>query len=318
MLAGPFGRGPLPDRRRSFGAGAARGLAPLVAPEAARGSSPHMLKTEQHRCYAGSTEDVGEGVFYAQTFFTIARAGADVLVAVQGALAVWVDDTLVLARDLRQWGVWQKFGTVVRVGAGRHRVLARLMADGSSVRLLTPDGRPADVTSDTDDGRGYSITPPRVLGRPEPHRRARRRRRRAAGSAKSLGSARSWRPTSAHVEGLDDVADVLVGPARGAGRRRGRRPRDRRAVRRPAIRPCAADVQQRTEKDLRTRAVAADPRLWASRGWLILDQAKQAGLAEGVAPFRKLAAEFPDVPEVLGSRRSSTASSAGAPSGCAP
>ena len=46
--------------------------------------------------------------------------------------------------------------------------------------------------------------------------------------------------------------------------------------------------------------MAADPRLWASRGWLILDQARQAGLAEGVEPFRKLAAEFPDVPEILG------------------
>jgi hypothetical protein len=145
MIAGPFGRATAPDRRRSFGAERPGPWPPSWPAEAVRGSAPRVLKTEQHRCYTGSVEDVGEGVFYAQTFFT-ASESADVLVAVQGALAVWVDDTPVLDRDLRQWGVWQRFGAALHVGAGRHRVLARLMADGASVRLLTIDGRPAEVT----------------------------------------------------------------------------------------------------------------------------------------------------------------------------
>jgi len=297
MLAGPFGRGTAPDRRRSFGAEKPGPWPPSWPAEALRGAAPHVLKSEQHRCYGGSTEDTGEGVFYVQTFFTT-KAGDDILVAVQGALAVWVDDTPVLERDLRQWGVWQKFGTVVRVGPGRHRVLARLMADGSSVRLLTPDGRPADVTTDADDRQAYSVTPPIVVGDPNPID--------AIVTAAAHGGAGEtpWLRSvlaayAAHVEGLDDVADVLTGPLV--------TPSDAAPV---ALEIAAqflggdtalpAEVQQRNEKELRARAVAGDANLWASRSWLIVDEAKQGGLAEGVQPFRKLAAEFPEVPEILG------------------
>jgi tetratricopeptide (TPR) repeat protein len=297
MLAGPFGRGTAPDRRRSFGAEKPGPWPPSWPAEALRGAAPHVLKSDQHRCYGGSTEDTGEGVFYAQTFFTT-KTDETLLLAVQGALAVWVDDTQVLERDLRQWGVWQRFGTVVHVAAGRHRVLARLMADGSSVRLLTPDGRPADVTTDADDRQAYSVTPPVVVGDPNPIDAIVRTA--ARGGAKETPWLRSLLAAyAAHVEGLDDVANVLTGPLV--------TPTNAAAV---ALEISAqflggdaalpADVQQRNEKELRTRAVLADGHLWASRSWLIVDQAKQAGLAEGVEPFRKLAAEFPDVPEILG------------------
>jgi len=295
-LAGPFGRGAAPDRRRSFAPEKPGPWPPAWPEETVRGTAPHVLKSDEHRCYTGSTEDVGEGVFYAQTFFTSSER-ADVLVAVQGALAVWVDDTRVLERDLRQWGVWQKFGTVVRVSPGRHRILARLLSDGASVRLLTPDGRPAEVTSDADDTKGYALSSPVVLGDPNPIDAMVRIA--AAGGARDIPWLRAMLGAyAAHVEGLDDVADVLAGPLVV--------PENAAAV---ALEVSAqyvagdtalsSDLQQRNEKDLRTRAIAADPRLWASRGWLILDAAKQGGLAEGVAPFRKLAAEFPNVPEIL-------------------
>ncbi len=297
MLAGPFGRGTAPDRRRSFGAERPGPWPPSWPTEAARGTTPHLLKVEQHRCYGGSTEDVGEGVFYAQAFFT-SRDRADVLVAVQGALALWVDDTLVLERDLRQWGVWQRFGTIVRVSPGRHRVLARLMNDGASVRLLAPDGRPADVTSDADDRLGYSITPPFVIGNPNPIDLLVGVA--ARGSVAEVPWLRALLAAyAAHIEGLNDVADVLIGPLV--------EPDNAAAVALelaaqfvsgdPAL---SSDLQQRREKELRSRAVTADAHLWASRGWLIVDQARQAGLAEGVEPFRKLAAQFPDVPDILG------------------
>jgi tetratricopeptide (TPR) repeat protein len=297
MLAGPFGRGTAPDRRRSFGAERPGPWPPSWPNEALRGVAPHVLKSEQHRCYAGSTEETGDGVFYVQTFFTT-KANADILLAVQGALQVWVDDTPVLTRDLRQWGIWQKFGTILRVGAGRHRVLARLMADGSSVRLLTPDGRPADVTTDADDSLDYSATPPVVIGDPNPidalvgvaaH-----------GGASDTPWLRSFLAAyAAHIEGLDDVADVLASPLVD--------PPNAAAVALEVAsqflggdQALPADVQQRNEKDQRSRAVAADGRLWASRSWLVVDQAKQGGLADGVVPFRKLVAEFPEVPEILG------------------
>ena len=295
-VAGPFGHGAAPDRRRSFGPEKAGPWPPAWPQDAARGSVPHVLRTEQHRCYTGSTEDVGEGVFYVQTFFT-SEERANVLVAVQGALAVWVDDVLVLERDLRQWGVWQRFGTVVRVTPGRHRVLARVMADGASVRLLAADGRPADVTTDGDDSKGYSLSRPQVLGDPNPINPLVTAG--AEGHAGNLPWLRALLGAYlAHVEGLDDVADVLAGPLV--------EPETAAAVALEVAAQFAggdtalsADVQQRNEHDLRTRAVAKDPSLWASRGWLVLDQARQRGLAEGVGPFRKLAAEFPDVPEIL-------------------
>ena len=297
VLAGPFGRGTAPDRRRSFGAEKPGPWPPSWPADAVRGSAPHRLKSDQHRCYAGSTENVGEGVFYVQTFFTTNEA-ADILVAVQGALEVRVDDVPVLVRDLREWGVWQKFGTVVRVHAGRHRVVARLMADGSSVRLLTPDGRPAAVTTDADDGLGYSATPPLVVGNANAiDAWVRVAARGQAGQIPWLRGLLAG--YVAHLEGLDDVADVLMGPLV--------EPDNAGAVALEIAAQFAAgdgalsaEVQQRNEKELRVRAVAADSRLWASRTWLVLDQAKQAGLAEGVVPFRKLVTEFPNVPEILG------------------
>jgi tetratricopeptide (TPR) repeat protein len=235
-------------------------------------------------------------VFYGQTFFTTTER-TDLLLAVQGAVAIWVDDAKVLERDLRQWGVWQRFGVAVRVGEGRHRVLARLMTDGGSVRLLRLDGRPAEVSSDADDTKGYSLSAPQVLADPNPIEPL------VQAAAQDGAEGIPWLRAmlgayAAHIEGLDDVADVLSAPLV--------EPKDAAALALELASQfpggdaaLSSDLQQRNEKDLRTRAVAKDPRLWASRAWLILDEAKQAGVAEGVGPFRKLVSEFPDVPELL-------------------
>jgi tetratricopeptide (TPR) repeat protein len=294
-LAGPFGRGTSPDRRRSFGAERPGPWPPTWPDEAVRGIAPHVLRSDQHRCYTGSVEDVGEGIFYAETFFTT-KEPTDAIVAVQGALAIWVDDALVLDRDLRQWGVWQRFGAAVRVAGGRHRVVARLMTDGSSVRLLTLDGRPADVVWDTEEARGYSLAAPGVLPSPNPIEGMVRLA--ADGRAAEIPWLRAVVGASAaHVEGLDDVADVVIAPLvdeHGAAVALETAAQFVRGD--PALSP---DTQQRNEKELRTRAVARDDRLWVSRSWLVVDEAKQAGLAEGVVPLRKLAAEFPGVPEIL-------------------
>ena len=56
------------------------------------------------------------------------------------------------------------------------------------------------------------------------------------------------------------------------------------------------DVRQRTEKELRARAVTADGRLWYSRAWLILDEAEQRGLVEGVDPYASWPTSFPASP----------------------
>jgi cellulose synthase operon protein C len=131
-FAGPFGSsapvhlhrhwpaeapGPWPWR---WSADAGTGIAPSVLPSVARG------------CEVLVDGAVNQGVFYAESFIELSAA-ADVIFAAQGALALWVDDRLVLDRDPRTWGVWPKFGVALRLGPGRHRLLARL-SEGRSAR----------------------------------------------------------------------------------------------------------------------------------------------------------------------------------------
>src|SRR5271155_1099513 len=95
---------------------------------------------------------------------------------------------------------------------GRHRVLARVISDGSSVRLLTPDGRAADVVTDADDLLGYTSTPPKVIGNPNAID--------AIVTARAASDVASPKPSFdqvlagfiAHIEGMDDVASVLMEP----------------------------------------------------------------------------------------------------------
>ncbi len=294
-IAGPFGHGGLADRRRSFPAEAPGPWPPSWAEDPTRGSVPRLLHVEQHRCFASSTESTEEGVFYVQTFFRT-DSDRDILVAVQGAVELWVDDAPVLERDLRQWGVWQRFGVTLHVGAGRHRVLARVISDGSSVRLLQPDGSAAGVETDADDHAGYTSTPPRILGAPNVIDAL------VSVAAKDDAAKPAFNLVLAafiaHVDGMDDVASVLMEPLV--------LPKDAASV---ALQEAALfssgdpalpeEVRRRTEKDLRARAVAKDPGLWRSRAWLIVDDAEQRGLVEGVTPMRKLADEVPEEPEVL-------------------
>ncbi|MEO6574386.1 MAG: tetratricopeptide repeat protein, partial [Polyangiaceae bacterium] len=290
-IAGPFGRGSAADRRRAFPAEKS-GPWPLAwVPDPTRGTPPHILKVEQHRCLAASTEQVGEGIFYAETFFTSATP-RDLLVAVQGAVKVWVDDQPVLDRDLRDWGVWQRFGSFVHLGEGRHRIVARLLTDAATVRILNRDGTPSNVTVDVDARLPYSVVPPTLLADPNP----------IAAIVAARGASSPIQgflaAEIAHIEAMDDVASALIEPFV--------TPTDAAAIALDAAGQYARndvafpeDVRHRNEQGLRARAVAKDPKIWYSRAWLALDQAEQKGLIEGVEPLRKLAEEFPGEPEIL-------------------
>lgn len=289
-IAGPFGKGMAPDRRKSWDAERPGPWPPAWAPDPVRRSVPAVRVVQQPRCLAASTERVPDGVFYAETFFAAAEP-RDVVISVQGAVAVWVDDALVLERDLREWGVWQRFGTAVHVGSGRHRVLARILDDSTAIRILEPDGRPADVPTDGDATRGYSIVPATPLADPNPLSEVVRTRAPASWLERWLGAA------LAQVEGLPDVAAVLLEPLVS--------PEDAgplslalAADGAPADPLYPEDVRRRNEKTLRERAVRRDPRLWESRAWLAYEEAGRKGLFEGVAPLTELAAQFPDVPLV--------------------
>jgi tetratricopeptide (TPR) repeat protein len=296
-IAGPFGHGGLPDRRRSFPAEAPGPWPPSWGEDPIRGSVPRRLHVEQHRCFASSTENVEDGVFYVQTFFK-SDSDRDVLVAVQGAVQVWVDDAPVLERDLREWGVWQRFGVTLHVGPGRHRVLGRIISDGSSVRLLSPDGRAADVETSADDQPGYVTTPPKIIGNPNVIDAIVTARAAPGGDTAKPAFNDVLAAFIAHVEGMDDVASVLMEPLV--------LPKNAASVALQEASLFASgdpalpeEVRRRNEKDLRAHAFAKDPGLWRSRAWLIVDDAEQRGLIEGVTPMRKLADEFPEEPEVL-------------------
>ncbi len=289
-IAGPFGKGSAADRRTEFPAERPGPWPVAWAAEPTRGTAPHVLKTEQHRCLAASTERGEDGVYYVETFVTADQA-ADVIVAVQGAVKVWIDDAPVLDRDLRTWGIWQKFGVRVRLPEGRHRVLARVLADSASVRVVGSDGTPAPVHTDVDASRAYSLVPPQVLSDPNPIDAFVTAGRASSPLAAALAS------YAAYIESLSDVAAVLVEPITapedagplaltlGAGYAR-------------ADAALPEELRQRTERDLHARAARKDPRLWYSRTWLVLDEAEQRGAIEAVEPLRKLVAEFPAEPEI--------------------
>ena len=293
-IAGPFGRGTAAERRRSFPAERAP-WPPSWAEEPQRGTVPHILKTERHRCMTASTEKTEDGVFYVETFFET-PAERDVLVAVQGALAVWVDDVSIVDRDLRQWGVWQRFGGAVRVGKGRHRVVARVIADVGSIRLLNLDGTAAKLETDDDAKKPYGLSLPTLLANPNPIDDLIT----AIAAEKDPGTTplvTVLGAYAAHIDGLNDVATVMIQPLV--------TPKDAAPV---AVLMAAqfarSDVafpeqtRRTNEKVLYSRASAGDPRLWYSRAWLVLDDAEQRGLVEAVEPLKQVAADVPGVPEV--------------------
>src|SRR5690606_7467854 len=88
------------------------------------------------------------------------------ILAVSGAWRVWVDDRQVLDRDVRTWGIWPRYGVALELEPGRHRILAKMGATNTAIRVLTADGRPLQVTADTDASRGYGMSAPRVLDDP--------------------------------------------------------------------------------------------------------------------------------------------------------
>ncbi|HEY8089703.1 MAG TPA: hypothetical protein VIF09_17705, partial [Polyangiaceae bacterium] len=296
-LAGPFGHGSAADRERSFAAEGREPWPVAWAPDPLRGTVPHVLAVTQSRCLVGADEQVRDGVFYMEAFFTT-RGERELVVAVQGAVKVWVDDAQVLSRSPREWGSWQRFGAHVRVTDGRHRVLARVLSAGGSVRLLNPDGTAAGLEGEGDAKAPYAVEPPERLADPNPLEGVVRAA--AAGDASLTGSPVDVALVAyaAHAEQLDDVASTLVAPLS--------EPQDAAAVALQLASMFGAedpawpqDAREPRARALQARALKADPGLWRARLLTTLDDAAQHGLAEAVEPLRKLADEVPAEPEVL-------------------
>ncbi len=295
-LAGPFGHGAASERTHPFPAEQPAPWPVAWAADPERGSVPRVLPTKQNRCLAVAEEQLQDGVFYAESFFR-ARGERDMIVAVQGATQVWVDDVRVLSRDLSEWGSWQRFGVQLHVADGRHRVVAKMLTPAASVRLLNPDGSAAGTDTDADGHAPYSLVPPVVLSDPNPIdaivRAASRGDVPGGGTPVRLALA----AYAAHAEQLDDVAATLVEPLV-AGKDAAPLALQLASTFAEGDPALPEDARGTRSRALRARAVAADPRLWRSVMLGILDDASQHGLTEGVEPMRKLALEVPGEPEV--------------------
>jgi cellulose synthase operon protein C len=293
-LAGPFGHDAVTDRRQVFEAERAGPWPRTFPAHPSMHMAPHVLPTERHGCQIRSTEPVPPGIFYAETFIDL-PAERDVIVAAQGAFRLSVDDNVVLDRDTRIWGIWGKFTVHLRLGAGRHRILARIGSPETSIRLLQPDGAPLALESSDDPRPVYNLTPPLVLTDPNVLQRF-------VDGGKPLpvedDLARYLASFLAHIEEEDDVASVIIEPL----------VKDPSTAT-PFAQALAAVFAEKDPifpdgdrhdlaRDLRQRAAAKDPELWWPRFWLALDEAEKKGLPDAVEQVRKLADHFRDVPEI--------------------
>ncbi|WP_437276899.1 hypothetical protein WME90_37460 [Sorangium sp. So ce375] len=322
-FAGPFGHLAASDHRVHYEAERAGPWPPVFPRDPRRADPPRVLGAERRGCQlsAVAPEAPGEGgasggIFYVETFVDL-PAEREMLVAVQGAYAIFVDDVEVLTRDTKQWGIWPRFGVRLRLGPGRHRILARVGGSDTSIRLLAPDGTPLGVATSADPTPPYSLLPPEVLPDPNPiepfltalgvppqpaPKVARALGLRGAPRAeRDVGDpiARFLAANIAHLEGQDDVAAVLIeplvaDPARATG---------------PALAAQAVFLEKDPifpvsdardlVKDVRARAAEKDPDLWYPRLWLALEEADKVGLSEMTRTIEALADRFREVPDLL-------------------
>lgn len=304
-FAGPFGARQPGDHRRHH---AAEGAAPwplrFDADPGEGSRRPETAPAVARGCALRSSAHRADGVHYVQTFLEL-DAPREIVLSVAGAYAVRVDDVEVLARDEADWGSWLRAGVRLRLGAGRHRVVARLGRPETIVRVLGPDGMPTPVAASADERAPYVLDPPVIALDPnplEPYLRAAGAPRSKApvpARDESLFGMRYVAAALASMEGHRDVGNVLLLPLV--------EPRDAT----PAALERAAELSEgdpifsaesgRTlARDLHARAVEADPSLWASRLWLTLDRAAQARPADSARELETLVSEFPEVPTIAG------------------
>ncbi len=309
-LAGPFG-GPAPlDVVTPFDAERA-GPWPLEFKKSPRRTEPpRKLKVDPSAgCAITSASPSPPGVHYVETFLEL-DGQTDVLLAVQGAWAIFVDDRLVLERDPRVFGVWPRFGVALRLAEGRHRVVARLGSSETTVRVLDLSGRPLPIQASSDESHPYSLARPEIL--PDPNVLA------PWLQAASVPESPDWpdRPRAlavpdvddpvlryfaaslAHIESQDDLASVLMEPLVSDS---GRAAPLALATQADLVEsdPIFAQGDARDlALDLRTRAVDRDARLWYPRLWLLLDAADKQGPKDQLRPLAELALDFREVTAV--------------------
>jgi cellulose synthase operon protein C len=296
-LAGPFGHGANRDVYRNFPAELPGPWPKRWPAEIGIEIPPSVVETERSGCLFSNKEPVNDGVFYVETYLDLPVA-RDLIIAVQGARSVFVDDYPVLERDTRVFGVWPRFGVRLRLDAGRHRLLARLTSPTTSIRIVDPSGKPAGVMTTTDAAAPYAIRRP-TIG-PDPNVVARFVDR---GEIREPNDSllRFAGASLAEEEGQSDVASVLVEPLiADTGQATGLSLL--LAARFAEQDPLFEESHVRDIiRALHEKALSHDPDLWEPALALALFKAEQSGAKEAVASIENLTRSHPAVPGVVGS-----------------
>jgi tetratricopeptide (TPR) repeat protein len=295
-VAGPFGHGAGRDISRHYAAESFGPWPELWPVEPGIGNAPRILDTERRGCLVEPKAYVSQGVFYAEAYLNLDR-DRDLILAVQGATAVWIDHTLVLDRDPRNWGVWPHFGARVRLQSGRHRVVSRLGTSTTSLRILDAEGRPARVDVSTDGSLGYALSTPEIG--PDPN---------MVDAFVDRGNVvplkdnitRLLAAELSAIEGQSDVASILFEPLV-SNTRHATGPALLGAARFAQNDPLFEPTQVRDiVHALHETASIKDSALWEPRLALALWIAEGKGPKDAVPILEKLTTEFPQIPGILG------------------
>jgi tetratricopeptide (TPR) repeat protein len=307
VLAGPFGHGVLNDHRVAFEAERPAPWPARFTADPRSGRIPEAVAVDRHACLLSPARSVGQGVYYVQSFIDL-PATRDVIIAVQGAYALFVDDTQVMTRDRADWGVWPRFGVRLRLSAGRHRILARLIGSETSIRVLGPSGVPMGLAGSADQRMPYTVTPPERLGDPnvlEPFLRDLAVRPVPGAPVVPVDYDVDHPVTRyvgaylAHVEGQDDLASVLMQPLVADTAKATALSLAQQALFADGDTIFPKGVARDRSRDLRQQAADRDPDLWGPQLWLALAGAKTSEPAEMVGQMEALAARFGQVPVVI-------------------
>lgn len=290
-LAGPFGTASSTDILRSFPAECAGVWPEIFEEEPGQTSTPQRLKTDQIGCDVIADEPTDQGIFYGQTFLELEEE-RELILSASGSTSLWVNDSLVLERDVRIWGIWPKFGVRLKLQKGRHRVLWKVGDPSSALRVVELNGKPAKVVTSTDDRAGYDLIPP-VIG-PDPNDLMRYIRPDGVKDPPDELT-RFIAAHMAHQEGQADVAAVLFGPfVEDTGAATGLALSTAAGF--VADDPIYDEAQARDlVHELELLAAKKDPGLWYPTFRNVVWDAQQKGATTIVDDLENLARKFPDV-----------------------
>jgi cellulose synthase operon protein C len=294
-LAGTFGRNTPHDAIKAF-LPEQGGVWPERWPlEPDMGTPPHVLETTTNGCTVSADEPVREGVAYAETFLEV-DAPTELIVAAEGSFALWVDDHLVLRRDIGEWGSWLRYGVLVELDKGRHRFVAKLGTASGALRVLYPDGTPYGKPGSIDASRPY------VLAKPRRVRSANLLETWVHGGGVQDPYDDLVRVVGGRLAALDNQSDVaslfmeplVTEPEVSTG------PALALAADFVEADPIFNDSQRRDlVRELNERAAKKDARLWAPRLTIAVSRSERTGPIEAAREVAALVDAFPEVPAVL-------------------